>query len=80
MHFKIFLACLSPTFTRNLTPYIKLAPYILLERQKYFYCIFNVSWISYKLEDTKQIPVLEVSFAILLIILANKKLDWAIFD
>ena len=80
MHFKIFLACLSPTFTRNLTPYINLPPYILLERQKYFYCIFNVSWISYKLEDTKQIPVLEVSFAILLVILANKKLDWAIFD
>ena len=36
----------------------------------------TVIWISYKLEDTKQMPMLGVSFAILLVVLANKKLDW----
>ena len=42
-----------------------------------------VSEISYKLEDTKQMPMLEVSFVSLsstLVILANKRLDWIILN
>ena len=31
-------------------------------------------------EGTKQMPMLEVSFVILFVILANKKLDWIIFN
>ena len=80
---KDFLVSLSPTFSYSLTPYIKLPSYVRTSYWSAKSILMSVrhGFMNFiQIGSTKQIPMLEVSLAILLVISKNKKRDWATFD